>query len=86
MITSHRYFALLQQRVVFHFAEPICHAEGRLAKEAKKAPPKRGFSSGWSRLAQSLLAADWRAMKLSKVFSTTRNHSTSSFRKAFHDS
>ena len=48
----------------------------------KKAPPKRGFSRAEGR-AQSLLPADWRAMKLSKVFSTTRNHSTSSLRNVF---
>lgn len=53
----------------------------------KKAPPKRGLVHVKSIVRRySLLAADWRAMKLSKVFSATRNHSTSSLRKGFQDS
>ena len=60
---------------------------GRLNRRQEKAPPKRGFAwPGNRRDFYSLLAADWRAMKLSKVFSATRNHSTSSLRKGFHES
>ena len=52
----------------------------RLGKQ--KAPPKRGFSREGARVppSQSLSAADWRAMKLSKLPSQTRNHRISSFR------
>ncbi len=41
-----------------------------------RATPARG------RVRYSRLPADWRAMKVSKPFSATRNHSTSSARKA----
>lgn len=54
--------------------------------KAKKNPAEAGFSKFLRDACQSLLAADRRDMKLSSVFSTTRNHSTSSARNGFHDS
>src|SRR5262252_10212661 len=61
------------------------HQSGTAARcLQQKAPPKRGFSNDDSAAYPSLLPADMRAMKLSNVFSTTRNHRTSSLRKGFH--
>src|SRR5262249_33057509 len=52
-----------------------------------KKPRRSGaFARSGSPAYPSLLPADWRAMKLSKLFSTTRNHSTCSLRKGFHES
>ena len=45
-----------------------------------KLPP--AMAGGGQRIGYRRFAADWRAMKLSKPFSATRNHSTSSARKA----
>src|SRR5437899_8184608 len=54
------------------------HAKWALERrrKPKETPPKRGFTAIpqlFARLTQSLLTADWRDMKLSNVFSHTRN-------------
>src|SRR5258708_38766481 len=76
--------------VNFHSAEPACHGPEGLPRCKRKSPAEAGLCEGLklfrTKRDQSLFAADWRGMKLSKVFSATRNHSTSSFRDAVMES